>query len=388
MDWHHKGAHFYRGSPSDFSDYLSRTFDDKGITHILYHGDRRPYHQEAIKWADIHDISCVVTELGYLRPDWMTIEHRACSTGSHFPNQANLVRSIAEKVPSPDFSRHYPDKTASLIVQEARFTAFNLLFWPVFPHYRSHRSQHPVSVYSGWLWAKFKTLLRKTDPTTTVGQLNKRKSPYFVFGLQLDGDFQLRDHSPFSDMSEAIGYVIRSFAANVPDNAVLVIKPHPHESRYRKLKRTIEALSRQFGVADRIQIVTVPSIKTLCTNAEGFISVNSSAGFEALEAGCPTLSIMPTLYDVDGLTFQGMVDQFWANKAPPDAELYRALKCALAGTIQVRGTLYDTEGRDQAARASADRLVADQINSPDALMKDPPRLAKAKKMGVTYQPGA
>ena len=36
--------------------------------------------------------------------------------------------------------------------------------------------------------------------------------PYFLFPLQLTNDYQIREHSPFASMTEAVDYVLYSFA--------------------------------------------------------------------------------------------------------------------------------------------------------------------------------
>jgi capsular polysaccharide export protein len=106
---------------------------------------------------------------------------------------------------------------------------------------------------------------------------------------------------------------------------------------------------------------------------------------EALESNCPSCTIMPTIYDVKGLTFQQQLDDFWQHGSAPDSELYNALYDALAGTIQVRGTLYDPEGLRAAATAVADKLLTNSVNPHGAYVPVPPRMEKASKMGVLYQ---
>ena len=56
-------------------------------------------------------------------------------------------------------------------------------------------------------------------------------------------------------------------------------------------------------------------ITRLLIVAEGFVTVNSSAGIEALESGCPVIAVSPTVYSIDGLSFQGSLDDFW--NSPP-----------------------------------------------------------------------
>ncbi|MEO1065910.1 MAG: capsular biosynthesis protein, partial [Pseudomonadota bacterium] len=111
MDWHHKGAFDYRGTLTNFERFLEENLTPFAVTHIILHGDRRPYHRAAIRWARRYEIEIIATELGYLRPDWMTIEYGGTSTGSHFPNDAETIQEIASKVSDFDSKTIYSDKT-------------------------------------------------------------------------------------------------------------------------------------------------------------------------------------------------------------------------------------------------------------------------------------
>ena len=93
---------------------------------------------------------------------------------------------------------------------------------------------------------------------------------------------------------------------------------------------------------------------------------------------------MPTVYDMAGLTHQGGLDGFWAEAAAPDRALFRNFRRALAGTVQVRGTLYDRAGCRAAAEGMAERILAGTVNGAGAYTDPPPRLVKAAAMGVRY----
>lgn len=382
-DWSHKGALWFRGALEEFEAFLEHEFASHGITHILLHGDRRPYHKIAARWAKMHGIQVIATELGYLRPDWMTVERGACSTLSHFPNDPNTIRTIADNADELP-KRSLRDDPFSIIWQEVRFTVFNALFRPVFRQYQTHRSQSPWRVYSGWLLGKLGNRKGRLNSEKIIAELQRSDAPYYVFALQLEGDFQLRDHSPFASTTQSLEYVIGSFANHGQKHARLVLKTHPHEFNRRQLLNDIEEIGRRYELTTRLFVVEGVSLGTVCKAASGFITVNSSGGFEALAVHCPCHCVMPTLYDVDGLTHQGPIDAFWQAATPPDANLFAALQKALANTIQVKGTLYSREGREVAAMGIAERLLNGSVNEPGGYSQIPPRLEKAKIMGVIY----
>lgn len=349
MDWRHKGALTYRGTLEDWPSYLTETATQLGVTHLLMHGDRRPYHKPAVEWAAENGITVYVTELGYLRPDWITIEPWGTSTLSHFPKDPTVISKIAKDLPSFDRSRKYPDSIWAIIHQEIRWTVFNLIFKWKFPHFQTHRSQSPWIVYSGWLLSKLRAVFFKR---ITVRMLPS-DVPFYVMALQLEGDFQLRDHSPFNSMAEGVEHVVASFAKYAPNNAQLVLKTHPHEFNGRQLRRKVEKILTDYNVSPRVSMIENVPIGELCAKAAGFVTVNSSAGFEALDVGCPTCTITPTIYDIDGITHQGHINEFWQGASPPSLKLLENLRRALTDTIQVRGTLYDKMGKRAGAHAVA-----------------------------------
>lgn len=383
-DWQHSGALNYQGRIEDFEDYLEASFTKPDFKSILLHGDRRPYHVAAIRWAKRHGIQIAVTELGYLRPDWMTIEEDAVSARSHFPSDPKEIRTIAEQCPIPDWAPQFKDKESKRILQELRFSFLNLAYKWRFPNYQSHRPHHPLEVYSGWLKRKLSQKKRENESIALFQSLIDQKQTFFVFGLQLSGDFQLRDHSPFKDNREVFEFVFRSFANHAPKDTILVIKPHPLEYQMHDILSALQTAAQKFNLKDRIKLIDGMSVGQLTKESLGFLSVNSSAGMESLGIQASTFCVMPTIYDVAGLTHAGTIDTFWTNAKIPDQGLFEALKQAIAGTIQVRGTIYNDDGRMAAAEAIASRLVQKNLSTLISRKVKLRRLEKARVMGVYY----
>ncbi|MEL6264129.1 MAG: capsular biosynthesis protein [Pseudomonadota bacterium] len=383
-DWPHPGAIAYTGTPADWPAFLEQRIAPLGIATVVLHGDRRFYHRHAAAWARRHAITVAATELGYLRPDWMTLERNACSARSHFPADRATIEAVAAAVPPLDATPRFRASTPAMMAAEIRFTLYNRLMRHRFPHYRSHRPFGARRVWPGWLAAQARAPLARRRGQRLMAALAATGRRYFVLALQLEGDFQLRDHSPFASVAESIGHVAASFARAAPPDSLLAIKPHPLDAAPRRRRREIEAATAAHALGDRVAMVEGVAIDALCRHAAGFVTVNSSAGFEALAAGCPVATVMPTIYDCADLTHQGPLDAFWTAPQGPDPALDTALRRALAGTIQVRGTLHDPAGRAAAASAIAERLAADQLNHPGAFADPPPRLARAAAMGVVY----
>ncbi|KAK0357684.1 hypothetical protein LTR94_038459, partial [Friedmanniomyces endolithicus] len=71
--------------------------------------------------------------------------------------------------------------------------------------------------------------------------------PYFLFPLQLDSDAQIRLHSPFAGIAEALNLIIASFARHAPADTRLVIKEHPLDNGVRDWEQTARDLAERYG---------------------------------------------------------------------------------------------------------------------------------------------
>ena len=70
--------------------------------------------------------------------------------------------------------------------------------------------------------------------------------------------------------------------------------------------------------------------------------INSTVGLSALHHGTPVVAKGEALYDIEGLTAQCALDDFW--KAPerwvPDRQLYQAFLAHLIHRTQLNGNFY------------------------------------------------
>ena len=127
---------------------------------------------------------------------------------------------------------------------------------------------------------------------------------------------------------------------------------------------------------------TAVNLDRLLRNAAGALTINSTTGIHALRAKCPTKVLGIALYDIAGLTCQKPLDEFWKDGTRPDNNLVEDLERLLARTIQVKGCFYTDQGRRAGARDMARKLAEGSVNLPGALCEVPPRLEKARQMGI------
>lgn len=379
MHWRRPGGVDYRGTIEAWPGFVDGLMQRAAVTDLVLHGDRRIYHRLAAERARARGVRVIATELGYLRPDFMTIERDATSTGSHFPEDPDHIRRIAAAVPAPDLTLRYPGSFALVAVPDVIYNLTNSFAWFLYPHFRRHTVYHPVPEYLAWglrLATEARRHRRAREAAAAAG------AAYFVFAMQLEGDFQIRDHSPFSGMAEALGHVFSSFAASAPAGTRLLVKNHPLDNGLERFGRTIGRLAAASGIGERVAFLDGGPLEPVVRGSRGLITVNSSAGLEAIQWGVPVKTLAPAIYAVPGLVDGAPLDAFWSGPTPPDVGLADAFVRALAATVQVKGSLYNPAGLLAAADAMAARIAEDRLNAPDGFVDPPPRLAAARALGL------
>lgn len=382
LHWHGEGCTSFRGRPREWNACIDRILKEQAITDLVLHGDQRHYHRIAIECAKPLGIQIAVTEMGMLRPGWMTLEKNGLSTLSHFPANPARIKQIAEDVGTIDFSPKFPGSFTLQTVPDVIYNLTNVILQPLYPHYQRHTIYHPVPEY---LRGAFRLLLEKQraqKASEVLDRLAEEDAPFFLLPLQLEGDFQLRAHSPYNSFSEVIDLVAASFSKAAPDRAHLVLKSHPLDVGYENWGKVISNAASLHGVEGRVHFLDGGNLGAMFAQASGVVTLNSTAGLEALQAGIPVKTLVPALYDIQGLTDERPLDEFWAAPQKPDPALMVAFVTAIAGTIQVRGSIHNREGVAVAARNIAERVLSRRLNEPDAYVTPPPRLARARALGV------
>ena len=353
VDWPEPATNFlgrFRDWPVFFDNFLKQ----HGVTDILLFGDCRPYHVTARRVADLRGVRTYVLEEGYLRPHWLTLELDGVNGYSRLNRDRDwFIEQASDLPPEPML----PPVTASFrrrLRDSARHYIAVHLKALTFPHYRTHRSDSPLLEALGW---GRKYLFRKRNARAAdrvIEQLEDK--PFFLLPLQLSGDYQIRNHSPFPDMPAAVAYVIESFAGNAPKDAHLLFKAHPLDCSFINWSGFIRRRTKRLGVEDRVHFVDGGDLEDLADLSRGMICVNSTSGTLALAANTPVCTLGDAIYNVPGLTYQGHVDEFWTNPTPPEPGLYRAFRRVLVDRCLVRGGLASESAVDTLIESMTDKL--------------------------------
>jgi capsular polysaccharide export protein len=104
----------------------------------------------------------------------------------------------------------------------------------------------------------------------------------------------------------------------------------------------IGLLSRTYGVQNRVRYIHDQHLPTLLEHARGVVVVNSTVGLSALHHGTPVKICGTAIYDIEGLTFQGTLDDFWdhACELTVDHELFKRFRSYVIKHTQLNGSYY------------------------------------------------
>lgn len=347
----------YRGSLHDWPIWLREYCSTMGVTDILYYADQQPYHRAARSVAHELGLTCWAVEFGYLRPDWLTLEKDGMGPLSHFPRDPAKIKELSQGLARPDLRPRYLHSFLQEAANEVSFNLLTMFGRPFFPQYQSDKLLSPLLEYIGWLPLFMFSKLISNQARKIEDTFRNSGAPYNLVALQMRYDYQVRAASRFSDLTEFVENVIRSFCEHAPQDRQLIFKIHPRESGYHMWGFKIRNLARKYGVEDRIKIIRGGDLHQLLLRSEGVVLVNSTVGVHALRLGIPVCALGEAIYDVSGLIYESGLDLFWTDPKQVDIALFEALERALT-TIQVKGSFFDAAGRQHAIAEMATRLEA------------------------------
>jgi capsular polysaccharide export protein len=372
--WWPRKATFYRGRKAGWPAYLEKFARHHAVTDIVMLGDGRDYHAAAAEIAQAAGIRIHVIEHGYLRPDWLTVEPDGMSAHSRFPQAACEIRALAKDAPTVAGGGLFRSSFLTYALYDLAYHIPNVLLGPILhPHYRTHGPVHPVVEYSGWIWKGLTAGHRRRQAEEAIAACIRMPdgsdSRFFLFPLQLAGDYQIIRHAPGGDLFHIVDATIASFAAHAPAGTRLLFKTHPIDNGLSRWPEHIGKAAEKYGVADRIHVADGGDTDVLIAKSVGVVTVNSTVGLTALALGRPVIALGSAIYDVEGLTSQAPLSAFWAAPPLPDAGLFDAFTRALAATTQVRGGFIGKAALDTGAKNVAERLMEEEERLSESFRK-------------------
>jgi capsular polysaccharide export protein len=355
--WPKAGAVSYRGRFSGWRMFLDDFLHESGISDIVLFGDCRPYHRVAMELARSRGIAVHVFEEGYFRPEWITLEREGTNAFSSLPRDADALRAEAAEIASDD---NGPQRASGgffkRVVWEILNQTATLLLAPLYPHYRRHRTVHPVVELGGWLGRLSKGPYERHYTVRLSRYLQETERPYYLLPLQLETDYQIRRHSPFNSMADVLSVTLESFAKSAPANSILLVKLHPLDNGLVNFRKQARRIARRLRLDDRVFVMDGGRLPSLLAKARGVVVVNSTTGLSALHRERPIKVLGNSLFDIPGLTYQGSLDSFWQDGSPPDMDLYRAFQRVVLARAQVNGSFFTKAGMELAVDGAMDRM--------------------------------
>lgn len=384
--WHGPECRSYRGSLAGWGAWIEARMREDGITHLVYFADRHPYHVAAQRAARRLGVICLSYEFGYLRPDWILVEEGGQSAFSHLPDDPEAILKMATDLPVPDMARRYGHSLWREAVNEMAYHLGNVLFRPLWPRFRSDRPDHPLVEYLSYLPRNLAGLAARSATGRIMQRILAGRERFHLVALQMAGDYQIRANSPFADPVDFLRSVLKSFAEHGADAGLIVVKLHPMDNGRVPWRRLTRRIADEVGLGPRVLFLDGGDLGVLLARAQGCVVVNSTVGLHALQAGCPVKTLGIAVYDMPGLTHQGGLDGFWRAPQSPDTALVEAFVCVLAAVLHVRGDFFSADGRQAAVSACVDHLEHRVAWRKGAVCDVPPRLRRAREMGLGIAP--
>ena len=358
--WPGRGYIAFNAPAKAWPDTFAQILTDRQITDLVIYGDTRWLHAEAIRIAKARGLTVHVFEEGYLRPYWVTYERGGANGNSHLMtlSVADIQQALARvDVDLPDAPAVWGDMRQHMF-WGALYHGIVLAGFRTYRHFRPHRAQSIGQEFLLYLRRFLLLPLHRLERGLATRRIRRGGFPYHLTILQLEHDASFRDHSPFTSMAAFVDLVMTGFAAGAPTHHHLVFKAHPLEDGRSPLRQNIRRLARQHGLADRVHFVGGGKLAQLLNDACSAVTVNSTAGQQALWRGLPLRSFGAAVYAKPEFVSSDPLERFFAGAPRPDTRAYRDYRHFLLETSQVAGGFYSSRGRRALLRQVVDMMLS------------------------------
>ncbi|WP_298842614.1 capsule biosynthesis protein CapA [uncultured Roseobacter sp.] len=350
----------WRRSAGDWKVAVPELLRHHGVTDLVLYGDTRPIHADAVAAAKTAGLCVHVFEEGYLRPWWISYERDGSNGNSALMDLSPhdiLADQGTETQRQPAPPCHWGDMRQH-IFYGAVYHWLVMFANQTYAGFRPHRSL-PVSRECR-LFAKrfFLMPLHGLQRRLATWRIRRGGFAYHTVLLQLEHDSSFLAHSPYRRQFQYLREVVDGFAHGAPRHHHLVFKAHPLEDGRAPLRRDIDRLARARGIRNRVHFVNGGKLGPLLDEARSAVTVNSTAGHQALWRGLPLHLSGTAIYDKPGLVSRIPLARFFAEQPAPDRALYAAFRSFLLNSSQLPGSYYAAGGRRQLLRRLPDLMLS------------------------------
>jgi capsular polysaccharide export protein len=329
FDWRMRAAVSFRQPLAHWPEWLERHVTEHHVTDIVLFGEFRPPHRTAFALNAKGKVRLFVFEEGFLRPYYATLE--MFEDGKQQPLGSDQLEV-------KQFEGHFRRR----VFESGRYWLSVTLLKPFYRHYRSHRPDNAWQEFVAWCRRRMRRAREYYLSDRAMQALGDRS--FFLFPLQLDGDAQIRDRSPFGSISAAVEIAMSDFAANAPAHAVLLFKRHPLDPSVTDWRSFVKQCAQRLGVANRVLFVEYAVLESLLSDCEGVVTINSTVGPLALAENKPVFVMADAVYGRAGLVHQGALGTFWTTPTPPSRDAYNDFVRDLKRLSQTNGGFHSEKG--------------------------------------------
>ncbi|PIR34243.1 MAG: capsular biosynthesis protein [Alphaproteobacteria bacterium CG11_big_fil_rev_8_21_14_0_20_44_7] len=334
--------------------YIADVARLRKVTDLVVYGDCRPLHKDAIAALKPLGVRVHVFEEGYIRPHWITLERDGVNAYSLLSRDPVFyMKKNAKKLPEAKVFGHnmYYMTFNTIMYFYAALPTLN----SEFKNYRHHFDHTPTETMIAWIPRLATVFYRKIK--AKFQQRRIVKTDYFLVPLQLGRDWQIREHSDFSDIHDFIEFVVRSFAKNAAKNQRLLFKNHPLDNGLLEVQKSVEKFAMKYDIAKRVEFIDGGHLPSLLDNCKGVITVNSTAGLSAIHHAAPTIALGDAIYNIEGLVNKCGLDEFWKKAKKPSRTLYEKFRNYISYKTQINGSFYNPKGVALAVENALDRIL-------------------------------
>ncbi|WP_288239824.1 hypothetical protein [uncultured Prochlorococcus sp.] len=323
-----------------FREFLRRVISNKKINHIFMYGNVLSPHRQALDLVkelnkEGININTHIFELGYLRPNFVTLETKGINYSSGFIRNKEFYLNQDEYESFP-IAIKYSRLRIRKIWKAITFLNHS------FKNYKIVEFEHKLQPKPSYLWFQIKGLLLKYYYRVSEYTIKKNSfdvNPFFIVILQVSTDSQIKIGSEIKDNKKFIYKVIKDFARAKLQNINLVIKHHPRDRGYNNYNNEIKQFAKEFGISKNVFYIHDYFLSKIFQNprCKGTVLINSTVGYQSLYHSIPVKALGITPYNLEGLSYQKSLTSFFLNPKKVDHLLFNKFYKYILENSQING---------------------------------------------------
>tara|TARA_B100000886_G_scaffold304669_1_gene236047 strand:- start:239 stop:1471 length:1233 start_codon:yes stop_codon:yes gene_type:complete len=322
-----------------FKSFLKDLIYKKEIKHIFMYGNVLIPHRQALELVEElkkegKNIKTHIFELGYLRPNFVTLENEGINyTSSYILNKEFYTKQKSYKCFPLPMSHGFRLRKLWKVI---------FFISHCFTDYQIVEFNHKLQPKPIFLWFQIKGYLLKYYFKFSEYKLKKKcflTKPFFLVILQVSTDSQITIGSKIKNNKKFIYKVIKDFARAKLENINLVIKHHPRDRGYTNYKNEIKQFAKEFGITKNVFYIHDYFLSKIFTNprCKGTVLINSTVGYQSLYHSKPVKALGITPYNLDGLSYQKSLTSFFINPKKVDQLLFNKFYKYILENSQING---------------------------------------------------